>query len=78
MKTVKVGGSYFTQYEASDIHFMSETWKRWLEAHIQSEWRFVRWGFETREGDLSWQMALLCMMPLLYVLVLQIVAVIEA
>lgn len=77
MKMVKIGGEYYRQYEDSDTYWMSERWKRWLASDIEREWRFVRWGIETREGEMTWQIVLLATCPLWYLLASEVARLLQ-
>lgn len=62
MKTVKVGGEYCRQYEDTDTYWMDGRWKRWLESYIHRECRWVRWGIDARDGQMTWQVVVLAML----------------
>lgn len=74
------GEIYF--YYARAEYWMDERWKRFIADEIIGRaWQWRRWGIDPPVGcnhSISWQAALLAMMPLVYALALSIVTLIES
>jgi hypothetical protein len=73
---VKINGEWCYRY-GGDTHLMTDSWKRFIEQDIARAWAWRRWGIDPPVGcnhSMSWQVALLAMMPLVYLLVSQLAA----